>query len=143
MDSELTGCEIRRDFFTCDGVSLSGSMLDNRRDGVDGLAAGAVEVPLVSIPLLESLLTDFMLLSLSTLAVDLSFSAKEDGPARAGVLGVFEPEPAEGGLSVHIFSRSLSDSSPLALVLRGTLKRRVGGRVSTDPARGLLMRPSE
>lgn len=58
-----------------------------------------------------------MLLSLSMLVVDLSFFCVKDiGGAREGVEGVFAPESPDGGLSVHIFSLSLSDSSPLVLL---------------------------
>ena len=90
---------------------------------------------------LDPLLVDFMLLSLSTLLVDLSFSTKEvEGPGMGGVEGVFDPEE---GASVHIFSLSLSDSSPLTLTLVDDLWRWVEGIVKEAPASGLFMRPSE
>ena len=57
------------------------------------------------------------------------------------VLGVVAPESIDDGLSVHIFSRSLSDSSPMSLLMlvlylldRGNVK---------DRASGLWSRPSE
>ncbi len=78
-----------------------------------------------------------MLLSLSTLVVERSFSAKADGPGSDGVEGVVAPESNDGGLSVHILSLSLSDSSPLGVVLivcrRGIVK---------ELASGLWLRPS-
>lgn len=81
------------------------------------MVGSAAVVLSVSMLLLDSPL-DFMLLSLSTLDVDLSFSTKEvEGPGAGGVDGVLEPESVNGGLSVHIFSLSLSDSSPLMLTL--------------------------
>ena len=103
-------------------MSTSGSRLRKVRDGVVGLCGPAVFSLSVSILSLDSLLPDFILLSLSTLAVELSFWANAlDGPAFNA--GVFEPESAEGGLSVHIFSLSLSDSSPLMLMLLTDLCR--------------------
>lgn len=82
---------------------------------MDGLSGSAVLLLSLSASIPDSLLLDFMLLSLSRLVVDLSFSANSvDGPGIGGVDGVFDPEE---GVSVHIFSRSLSDSSPLILTL--------------------------
>ena len=81
------------------------------------MVGAAVAVLSVSMLLLDSPL-DFILLSLSMLDVDLSFSTNAaEGPGTGGVDGVFEPESVKGGLSVHIFSLSLSDSSPLVLML--------------------------
>ena len=85
----------------------------------DGELAGLTVARLLfaSAPLL-SLLTDFMLVSLSRLVVDLSFSEKAEFAGREGVNGVVAPESTEGeGLSVDIFSLSLSDSSPLIVLL--------------------------
>ena len=88
-----------------------------------------------------------MLVSLSTLAVEVSFwTNSPTGPERDGVnAGVLEPESAEGGLSVHIFSLSLSDSSPLMLTLLTDACRwaRFEGMEKDDEASGLFMRPSE
>ena len=85
-------------------------------------------------------LLDFMLVSLSTLEVDLSLSVKDDFSGRQGVMGVVAPESTEGdGLSVDIFSLSLSDSSPLTVLL---VCRRTRGMVN-ELTRGLCRRPSE
>lgn len=73
-----------------------------------------------------------MLLSLSILDVDWSFSVNEMGGARDGV---FAPELPDDGLPVDIFSLSLSDSSPLAVLL--VVYRRDIGMVKEDSARGL------
>lgn len=138
----LTGTDILRNFFACEGVCMSsgsGTGLEGR-EGVVGLKGSAVEVLSVSMPVLDSPLFDFMLLSLSTLVVDLSFSAKAlEEPGMGGVDGVFDPESTEGGLSVHIFSLSLSDSSPLMPTL---LVERWLERVPYVLASGLWMRLS-
>lgn len=68
-------------------------ILPDRDGGVDGL---------------RGLLLDFMVASWSRSAPDIA------GP---GSRGVTLPESPEGGLSVHILSRSLSDSSLLTVVL--------------------------
>ena len=83
-----------------------------------------------------------MLVSLSTLDVDLSFSIKAvEEPGTGGVDGVLEPESVNGGLSVHIFSLSLSDSSPLAMLL--VVCRLDMGTVKEDSASGLWILLSE
>ena len=69
---------------------------------MDGLRGSAVLLLSDPTSAIDSLLLDFMLVSLSTLAVDLSFPVKVvDGPGMGGVDGVFDPEE---GVSVHIFS---------------------------------------
>ena len=125
----------------------SGSRACRASDGVDGLRVPAVASLSVSILSLQLLFPGFMLLSLSKLVVDRSFWTKwSAGPDIDGVIaGVLEPESADGGLSVYIFSLSLSDSSPLMLILPTDVCRCLclEAMVKDEPASGLLMRPSE
>ena len=84
---------MRRNFFICKGAWRASGSTRAGREGVVEFS-GSVAL-LLSVPssALDSLLFDFMLLSLSTLVVDLSFSVKAvDGPGMGGVDGVFDPE---------------------------------------------------
>ena len=75
-----------------------------------------------------------MLPSLSTLRVEL-LEREADTEEGSDMAGVLVPESTEGGLSVHILSLSLSDSSPCSLGML-VLYRRERGRVK-EVARGL------
>lgn len=81
-------------------------------------------------------LETFMLPSLSTLSVEL-FDSEADTEEEGSdtMAGVLEPESTEGGLSVHILSLSLSDSSPASLGIL-VLYLRERGSVN-EIARGL------
>ena len=77
----------------------------------------------------------FIFPSLSTLSVELFDSEADTEEEGSDMAGVLDPESIEGGLSVHILSLSLSDSSPVSLGML-VLYLRERGSVK-DIARGL------